>query len=46
MSNYNRVYCQKCGTEITGFSEHETIAAWNHPAEARKIMNETEGIKK
>ena len=26
-------YCQKCGAEITGFSEHEAIAAWNRRAQ-------------
>ena len=25
-------YCQKCGAEITGFSEHEAVAAWNRRA--------------
>ena len=26
-------YCQKCGAEITGFSEHEAVAAWNRRAQ-------------
>ena len=31
-------YCQKCGAEITGFSEHEAVAAWNRRSDAVPVV--------
>lgn len=34
-------YCQKCGAEITGFSEHEAVAAWNRRAQPDDLLTST-----
>lgn len=34
-------YCQKCGAEITGFSEHEAIVPWNRRPDARQLALKT-----
>ena len=39
-------YCQKCGAEITGFSEHEAIDAWNRRAEDERYKNALKEIIK
>lgn len=38
-------YCQKCGAETTGFSEHEAVAAWNRRAQHMPTVDTVEVVR-